>query len=99
MRALYHANEPMTISDSFKVTGLYPLDPTEVLKNPYVGDLPSDFEEITKKKRSGVSISGCVLTAPELWDQLRDDKRKKEEKKKAVGTKRKREEKQEVEEE
>lgn len=81
IQAIYHAVEPFNVIAAFKRTGICPFDPNVILKNPEKVTTSPAKPENTKKKR-GFSISGQVITTPEMIKMAADAKAGKATKKK-----------------
>jgi len=84
---LHVALYKLTIQQSFKQCGIYPLDRKKVLQQSSVGSLQSwasSGQVDGKRKRSAVSISFRVLTSEEVILELKSAHEKKKKKKKKV---------------
>ncbi len=73
VKAIYHATEPTNVVEAFSRTGLCPFNPDIILNNPQkVTNSPPKPE--TPSKKRGFSISGKVITTPEVRKLVADTK-------------------------
>jgi hypothetical protein len=79
LEALHISSFAQKVKMSWRISGVYPIDPEQILANPSL----YTTESIPQKKtgnRSYINISNKVLTSPECISELKMLKKKKEEK-------------------
>jgi len=90
--AIYVAHNPATVKLCFSHAGLYPLDPTKVLKHPSVTMSNLVEPKIPSKKYKQSSINAKCISSPDVFNQIMVEKvaQKEKEEMKKTTNKRKR---------